>query len=78
MSTHMILKGINERSIGHSGDDPHATYLDLFTGKDQHIWGHRHDAAVGNLMKRHYRRKRHLPMLQELEYGGCDDEGINI
>lgn len=78
MSTHMILKAVNERSMGHTGDDPHATYLDMLTGNDQHYWGHKHDAAVGNLMKRYYRRFGRLPMLQELEEAITDDSGLEI
>lgn len=40
MSTHMILIAINRH-----GDD-HERYLDLLTGRDQSVWGHRNDAAV--------------------------------
>ena len=78
MSTHMILKAVNERSMGHTGDDPHATYLDLFTGKDQHFWGHKHDATVGNVMKRYYRRFGRLLTLQELKCARGADSGIDI
>jgi hypothetical protein len=78
MSTHMILKAGYERSIGHAGDDDHARYLDLLTGKDQHVWGHKNDAAVGNLMKRYYRKLGRFPMLQELEDARGYDSGIDI
>ncbi|MDD4985179.1 MAG: hypothetical protein PHQ43_05235 [Dehalococcoidales bacterium] len=71
MSTHMILIAINRR-----GDD-HGRYLDLLTGKDQQTWGHRNDAAVGNLMKRYYKKLGRLPTLEELEEARGDDSRIN-
>ena len=61
VSTHMILIAIN-----HPGDD-HERYLDLLTGRDQSIWGHKNDAAVAALMRRFYRKLKRLPMLEELE-----------
>ena len=72
MSTHIILTAIT-----HEGDD-HGRYLDLLTGKDQSVWGHKNDAAVGNMMKRYYRRLGRLPTLAELEDARGDDLGIDI
>ena len=72
MSTHMILTAIT-----HYGGD-HGRYLDLLTGKDQSVWGHRNDAAVGNLMKRYYRRLGRLPTLGELEVARGDERGIEF
>jgi len=65
MSTHMILTAIN-RSYEHE------RYLNLITGKDQHVWGHKRDAAVGNLMRKIYKKYGRLPSLNELE--GLNDE----
>ena len=66
MSTHMILKGCGERMADHVGDDPHARYVDVFTGKDRSFWGTKHDAYVGHMMKTYHKRHRRLPTLQEL------------
>jgi hypothetical protein len=61
MSTHMILIAIN-----HQGDD-HGRYLDLLTGRDQHVWGHKNDAAVAEIFRNFYRKLKRFPTLEELE-----------
>lgn len=78
MSRHMVEKASYERTIDHVGDDPHARYLDLFTRRDQSFWGHRHDARVGDMMRRFCRRNKRLPTLQELEDARGHDSSIDI
>jgi len=68
----MILIAINRHG------DEHERYLNLITGKDQHVWGHRNDAAVGNLMKRYYKKYGRIPTLAELEEVTDYGSGINI
>ena len=78
MSKHMIGKASYERTIDHVGDEPHATYLDLFTGKDQSFWGTKHDAYVGKMMKTYCKKRGRLPTLEELELIRGDDLVIDI
>ena len=60
LSRHVILKAINHH-------DDHELYLNLLTGKDMHVWGHRNDANVAALMRKYFRKYKRLPTLLELE-----------
>jgi len=60
ISRHMILKAITH-------NDDHERYLDLLTGRDMSVWGHKNDASVANLLKKYYRKLGRFPALVELE-----------
>ena len=76
MSTHMIMIGVHS-VINRIGDN-HERYLNLLTGKDIHVWGHKNDAKVAELMSKYYRRKKRLPTLEEMEEANDYDSRMDI
>jgi len=47
--------------------DDHERYLDLFTGKDQNFWGHRHDSLIAKSLNNYHRKRGRFISLIELE-----------